>query len=540
MDFENIVLEVFASGDVELTNLDEGSFPLNSTLAYFTLKRNALNKLKNIGGISDKVKKVKKDAKDIKAKGMMAKEQARAEAGLAGGKGENATSYKLTKEQLEVLSQINEKYGKAIIDEVMTFRKNILAPYQIIKRLVKNNKIITSKDKFGMTHSQYKAAIESGMKKILKRGDVFLEKNENSQNILDNLSSSIDALRELKKDFIGTGRLRESLVNRVLKTYDLGNSDFEESLEDLRKTYDELKKNEKLVTGYLVKPSIVGDNPFSAQELIKRNIDLRKGMIKHERESNVNASFQEFIKRNIDLRKGIIKQERESNVNENLPVVESFLKEEADFTSSELFKKNSKFNVALGKYMLRRDIINDLKVEGNNRFKKTYISIIDKMVDQAIERRNEILNKKIKQKSNLEFNEIERKIYKIRPNVKLQYSNKPSDYALAIVDDDFTDPEHVQRPPALIKAEETIEAEIKRFERFLQKELDKEDYDKLKKYRLINNLISVSELSEPDKLFKTPEELRAMKKKEPEQKQEYNNDEEEDTSNYDITQDDDL
>jgi len=513
MDFENIVLEVFASGDVELTNLDEGSFPLNSTLAYFTLKRNALNKLKNIGGISDKVKKVKKDAKDIKAKGMMAKEQARAEAGLTGGKGENATSYKLTKEQLEVLSQINEKYGKAIIDEVMTFRKNILAPYQIIKRLVKNNKIITSKDKFGMTHSQYRAAIESGMKKILKRGDVFFEKNENSQNILDNLSSSIDALRELKKDFIGTGRLRESLVNRVLKTYDLGNSDFEESLEDLRKTYDELKKNEKLVAGYLVKPSRVGDNPFSAQELIKRNIDLRKGIIKQERESNVNA---------------------------NLPVVESFLKEEADFTSSELFKKNSKFNVALGKYMLRRDIINDLKVEGNNRFKKTYISIIDKMVDQAIERRNEILNKKIKQKSSLEFNEIERKIYKIRPNVKLQYSNKPSDYALAIVDDDFTDPEYVQRPPALIKAEENIEAEIKRFERFLQKELDKEDYDKLKKYRLINNLISVSELSEPDKLFKTPEELRAMKKKEPEQKQEYDNDEEEDTSNYDITQDDDL
>ncbi len=514
MDFENIVLEVFASGDVELTNLDEGSFPLNSTLAYFTLKRNALNKLKNIGGISDKAKKIKKGAKDIKAKGMMAKEQARAEAGLTGGKGENATSYKLTKEQLEVLSQINEKYGKAIIDEVMTFRKNVLAPYQIIKRLVKNNKIVTSKDKFGMTHSQYKAAIESGMKKILKRGDTFFDKNDVGQDTLDNLGSSIDALRELKKEFIKTGRLRESLVNRVLKTYNLGNSDFEESLEDLRKTYDELKKNEKLVAGYSAKPDRIETDPYSAQDLIKRNVDLRKGIIKQERENNINA---------------------------NSPVTESFLKEEADFTSSELFKKNNKFNVALGKYMLRRDIINDLKVEGNNRFKNTYVSIIDKMVNQAIERRSEVLNKKIKQRTGLEFNEIERKIYKIRPNVKLQYSNKPSDYALAIVDDDFTDPEYIQRPPALIKAEEVVEAEIKRFERFLQKELDEEDYNKLKKYRLINNLISVSELSEPNKLFKTPEELRAMKKKEPEQEPEYDNDdEEEDTSDYDITQDDDL
>lgn len=512
MNFEEIVLETFASGDVELTNLDEGYFPLNSTLAYFTLKRNALNKLKNIGGISDKLKGLKKGANDIKAKGMMAKEKMRADAELTGGKGEHATSYKLTNEQLEVLSQINEKYGKAIIDEVMSFRKNILAPYQIIKRLVKNNKIITSKDKFGMTHAQYKAAVESGMKKIEKRGNVFFDKSDNSQKVLDDLSLSIDALRELKKDFIATGRLRESIVNRVLRDYELGTADFEESLEDLRKTYDELKKNEKLVAGLLAKPERIEADPFTTQELIKRNMELRRGVIRQERESKPEE------------------------------VTESFLKEEADFTNSETFKKNNKFNAALGKYMLRRNIINDLRVEGNNKFKKTYVSIMDKMINQAIDRRSELLGKKNKQKSGIEFNDIERKIYKIRPNVKLQYSNKPSDYALAIVDSDFIDPEYIHRPPELIKAEELIEAEIKRFERFLQKELDKEDYDKLKKFRLINNLISVSELSEPNKLFKTPEELKAMKKKEPKKEvaPEQTEEPEDDSSDYEISKDDDL
>lgn len=513
MNFEKVILTTLESGSVKLTNLDEAVFPLNSTLAFFTLKRNALNKLKKFS-FKNILKNKRNKARDVKAKGLMSREILRAKAGTSSGKKDEATSYKLTKEQLEILSQINEKYGNEIIEAVISFRNNILAPYQLIKRLVKSNKTVTSKEKFGMTHSQFTASVNSGLNKISKRGNVFFEKWNENQAIFNELGEAILSLKELKQSFISTGKLRESIINRVLKFYNLGSEEFEDTLEDLRKTYDELRKNNNLIAATKLQPEKIEADPIYYQNIIKRNIDLRKGIIKKERES-ANAK------------------------------TEPLLKEETDITDTESFKKNNKFNASLGKYMLRRNVINELRVENNNNFKKTYISIIDKMIEQALERRSEVLVKNNKIKSGIEFNDIERKIFKVKPNIKLQYSNNPNDYIFLVIDSDFTDPEYIERPENLIKAEERIESEIKKFERFLQKELDPEDYNKLKKYRLINNLISVSELEEPDKLFKTPEELKAMKKKEiiPNETIPVDNDNEEEEKKYsefDITPDDKL
>jgi len=71
-------------------------------------------------------------------------------------------------------------------------------------------------------------------------------------------------------------------------------------------------------------------------------------------------------------------------------------------------------------------------------------------------------------------------------------------------------PQYIERSPKLKDAEQKIENEIRRFERKLQKIISSEDYAELKKYRVINNLISVKELKDPTALFKSSEQIRDL------------------------------
>lgn len=479
MQIEDIIFEELKSDTVYIDNLNEGIIPLNSILAFLTLKKNALNSLKKISGKSDSTifdkDYLNKQVLNLKANAIIGKEKLRHDLMVKGYKDDD-TVYKFTKEQLNVLADLREKYGDKIIDEVLEFRKNVLAPYQVIKRLVKTNKIVSSKEKFGMTYAQYKNAVVSGLNKIEKR-KTFLEDNKNLENEIKDIDIAIESLRELRKSFINSGILKDTIVNKVLKYYNLGSSEFDNSLDVLRNTYDELKRNSKELQKYLENPAIL--NPILAQNTVLRNIELRKGIIKKELKDKENSNI---VKEDI-------------NDNESL-------------ADSPVFYKNNNFNIELGKYMLRREIINDLKKTNFNIYKKTYLDIINNLIDKAIERRKELIDKKIKLLSSIEFNEIERKIFKQKPYIKTKYSGNIDDYVQVVKDEDFSNPEYIKKPKELIKAEKDIEAEIKRFERKLQTVISKEDFEKLKKYRLINNLITVSELKNPNELFKSPDEIK--------------------------------
>lgn len=480
MNFEDIVFDIFESDDVVIETLYEGFLPITPALAYLTFKRNMLGKLHKAGKNVDAA--VDDAARGVKSKGLIAREKARASVGKTSGKGDDATVYKLTKQQKEVLSQVYEKYGDEIIDDIMTFRKEILAPYQLIKRMVKDNKIVTAKDKFGMTHAQYKAAVESGKKKIEKRGSYFGD-TKGKQLKIEELSNSIDNLRDLLTDFKKTGQLKESIVNKVLKNYNLAGSDFENiSLEDLKKTYDELRKNSKIIKTLRSKDLTEPETQQQAQDIVKRNIEVRKGIISKESQA--------------------AKEKEKVNEEERYDV------DQTSINSFPEFKKNGKFNAAFAKYMLRRSIINQLKVGSNPRLKKMYESMIKEMIDEARDRHSRLIKSKAKDSGRVEFNDIESKIFKLRGSQGSEYSGNVDDYVVTIKDEDFSDPKYIKRPPKVVKAEKDIEAAIKRFERSLKSQLDKEDYDKLKRYRLINNLITVKEMKSPDKLFKTPNEIR--------------------------------
>jgi len=490
MNIDDIIMSELSSKSIVIHNLLEGIVPLNPTLAYLTLKRNNLKKMHKAPDSIDKI--ISNELHKIKTKALISKEKLRSEAGIKTGRGKDGTVYKFTKEQLEVLSEIHEKYGDEMIDRIQTFRKDVLAPYQLIKRLVKKNKTLTSKEIVGMTHSQFTAGLESGKKKIERRKEFFVN-GESYQDKIESISIAIDNLKTIESEFLKTGKLNNLIIKKVMQHYDLGSGVFDMTLSDLRKTVVELKKNANEIS------DIDKNSELDSREVldkVRAGIDLRKGVVRRDRLEKQKKRMDTYGK-----------YKRDNTIDESTESDDEF-----DLTNRNQFAKGKNFNVALGKYLLRAHIIDELRNSiPRNVYKKTYESILEKLIDEAIKRRRNLIEKKSDTRTKIEFNEIERKIYKAKPTVKTKYSGDIDDYNIVIDNDDFTPTVHIKRPEELKEAEKKIEAAIKRFERSLQTILDEEDFKKLKKYRLINNLIVVSELKSPENLFLSKAEIAAKK-----------------------------
>ena len=489
-NLEDIIFNELETEDIKDVSVNEGVFMLNPALAFLTLKRNTLKKLKKVEDAT--TGNLKKAATKTKGKALAGREKIKSDLQL-GGKDPDSTSYKLTKQQKNVLSEINEKYGKELTNDILKFRKDVLAPYQVIKRNVKKNKMLTSKETFGMTKEQFKSALESGRRKIEARGTRF-EKFDDLKEKSEKQEKAIADLKNIKKGIETNRTIPPSILDKILQEYDLGKKEFGDySMNDLKKAYFEIIKNVDAVAD--LDADDEADELDKAKEvnrLIQRNVDLRKGRI---------------AKQDVAKRMEIKAAERGYSDSDRNDYNESVLYE-SDLTKNKNFRlSNGGFNSALGLYFLRRNIMSQLKPEKKNSiYKQTYKRIVDELIKQAEEGRKKTSAKIIKNKTNTEFNERERKIWELRPSVKTQSGNL-DDYIQKLKEDDFFNPKYFKKSDKLVKAEKDIEAGIKRFERSLKKKISTEDYAKLKKYRLINNLITVGELKSPDKLFKTPEEI---------------------------------
>lgn len=94
----------------------------------------------------------------------------------------------------------------------------------------------------------------------------------------------------------------------------------------------------------------------------------------------------------------------------------------------------------------------------------------------------------------------EKRIYQLKPGAPKD-SDRLSDYVLKIKEDDFFNPVFFEKSDKMKQAEKKIDAEIKRFERGLQSKMEEKDFKLLKKYRLINNLITIKNLKNIKDLF---------------------------------------
>lgn len=460
--------------DVELYDslLEEGiSFPLTPFIAYTAFKKKIFNKFnkenKFVEIPKDNVEKVKDSLRQLKANGLIEKEKARAKLGVASGDDENATVYKMTPEQMEVLSDIYIKYGKEIVKEINNFRVNVLAPYQLIKRIVKKSKSVTSKDVLGMTKEEFDSYYESGKRKILKAGEYF-GKSKELENKIRDYEERMNTLEKEKEKLKKGKKLSPSLLEKLYSEYKVGEKNFGSySIGDLRKTANEFLRNLSTLRSYGTDSQDEKMTPEDVLELAKRQ-------------------------KSIILGKGVRK------------------KEEEDKEKKKNDEEEVSFSTAFNNYLLRKEIQNNVRRKGENIYKRIYLKIIDDEIEENKKKKNELMKYYIESKSKLGLNDKEKLIWKKRPGSTAEYSGDLNDYIQAIKPEDFKEPIYIERPEELIDAEKEIENEIKRFERKLETIMDKEDVEKLKKYRLINNLISIKELKDPDTLFKSPEELKAI------------------------------
>lgn len=443
--FDDLLEDIFESDTVYL---EEGAIPLNPFLAFALLKS-----------------KAQKALLDIKGKTLLAKEKMAAATGTTSGKGEDATVYKFTPQQKKILKEIYKKHGQEIIDEIKKFRKEILAPYSLIKRAVKKYGTVSDTEELGMTETEYERVYESGLKKIKKRGEIFQGFGK-QQDRLDILNENIKNLKKLREDFKSSGTLNRTLMNKIYKEFDLDKAGFTDeniSLNDLRTAYARIMFGQK---------------------------QLQKASKEDDRDDNKITSI---IKSQMRARRGALEDDEDTE----------------DKVPSIFSNTSKKFSMALAKYMLRQNVREELKTKfknNKNLYVKTYLRIIDSMINEAIEKKKNTLGSMVKGRKDLEFTEKERKIFEPKKEAP-QYSDKLEDYNIKVKAEDFKGVKHIKKPEALEKAQKDIEAAIKRFERKLKSEIGEEDFKKLKQYRLINNLIAVKELKKKSDLFRSPEQI---------------------------------
>jgi len=426
------------------------------------LKGNAFLKIKKGASKLDPIK----IAGDIKTTG----EKLKSKLGTK-GKDKDDTVYKFLPEQKKFLGEMYNKYGKELISEIQSFRDNVLAPYQLIKRNIKKNRILTSKEVHGMSKDEFMSARESGRKKIEKRA-TFADDTKVAESRLDSANEALRKAKDIYDSFKSgnTKDISNDAVEKMLKSYGAGVDSLQGySLAELKSTYEAIVRNKSLI-----------------ERKIKYDDDERR------------TDVLELLKKNRILR------EKGSSA---LDTKESEKKSEKDSDNTDAKKKGS-FMVAFSNYMLRNEIRASFKSEmGGDIYKATYLSILKENIKNLSDRKEDALAYFVKLKKNIEFNKNEEKIWgKIPTNVQ-KYSGNVKDYYQKISDEDFKAPTYFKKSPAVIKAENDIETEIKRFERKLAKIVEPEDLEKLKKYRLINNMIVVSELKNPDTLFKTKKEI---------------------------------
>ncbi len=481
MDFIDIIQKELKTSDEEL---NEYAFQISPMVAIAAFKDKTFGELKKkLKGIK---KSVQKGASTVKGEALAVKEKALATVGEKAGKGDDATLYRLTKEQLDVMSEVYRKYGKYLVDDILMFRRKTLAPYQLIKRLVKKNKSLTSKDAHGLTKEEYFSALESGRKKIEQRGDVFFAKNKELNEKLARSNESIRDLEKVKNDFKNNRKVDNAVLSRIYDKFDVSDEDLQGySPEELKKAYENIEASNRLIFSMAEKARTEG---LTQDELNKAHLAIK---------SKIERTSGEYTK---------LEREKERAQVGAIKSALNLVKSEKD-----VFYRNGKFNVALGKYFFRREILEKLKPGiPDSYFSKTYETIVDEMIKKEKEYKEQIFAAIISHRKKVNFTEKEERVWGSLPTAR-EFSGNLEDYYQKLKEEDFFQPQYIQKSEELLKAENDIETEIRRFERRLAKIVDPEDLAKLKKYRLINNMISIGELKDPENLFKTRAEIQALK-----------------------------
>ena len=475
MKLDEIINESFGDTE-EIVVIEEGLFSVSPAIAMLAFKDNIFDKIKS--GVT-KGTDAAKDAVGTIAAG---KEKLKAQTLGRSGNKDDDTVYSLTKEQKKVMSYIYRKYGAEMVNKISDFRKNIMPPYNLLKRTVAKGKMLTNKEVFGMTKEEYYKYRESGRKKIEKKGTYFKDfKDLNSKQ-----TEAREALKKAEKTLADfkAGKMVDLSASNLEKVWELAGISRKKQNgwtdNELEKTVNEIKKYEEFLKD---SGRFVNGNPENIRVSGRNNGEKMK--------SQSRSQIEDYIKRL-----------RENGISS------------ANGKPTEDDNHHGSFKDALNVYLLRREKINEIRNASlNSEYKKFYTQVLQDSIDSAKKIYNEKFSNFNSLSGSVELNKFEEKIWGLKATGRI-YSGDINQWYLKIKPEDFIETKYYKKSEKVVKAEQELDRLLKQLERDLKKVMSEEDVALCRKYRLFNNFITVKELRDPKNMFKDSSDLKNLKPRE--------------------------
>ena len=393
------------------------------------------------------------------------------------------TVYKLSPEQKRALKYLKKKYGRSLVKEIKEYRKRTLAPYQVAKTYMEKSKALYPKEVLGMTKEEYLKYKKSAENKIANM------RSNRYEELTREYMGYHDKRQKLDKisDYFGNHDIDEPTINRIFKKYGFYSTRFTDA--ELRDYQRKLKNIDGIKKELIKKIAQYGDATDEDRKKLKDAIDkaddTRKELSQKEDNTQKNLRELRFISKKID----------EMDVPDN---VRDALQNIIDNAEDEGIRITSKsFEQEYDNFLLRQKIRNDITSGKDTKYTDDYMRALQDSKDSTDEKRAYTLNKLAKERESKTLNDKEKKIYELKPGMKPD-TDRISDYTLKIKEDDFFEPRFYNKSEEFKEAERKIDAEIKRFERALESKMEEKDYQLLKKYRLISNLVTIKNAKPAD------------------------------------------
>lgn len=503
MNLLDIIIEEFYDSNkiVESSDLPDGfGIPTTPVVSYFCFN----SPLDTVYYKDDTLKESLLEDRPVEKSAMKKARKEKRVASKGKTSEETGTVYKLTKEQKRALRFIRKKYGKEIVKEVKEFRKNFLAPYQVIKSNLEKSKSLYPKEVLGMSKEEYLRAKRRAENKIENMRSNRYSDLSREFSDLSSKGEAIDALKVSLKD--SSGNLNSFALRRVFDKYNLNSKRFTDS--DFEALENKIKDRDVFIKNLLDKVSagdIISKEEISKMEEKEKSVGSSKSeMVSGYKDRRTKENVKEVL--GLENLESATKKinDLESSV-KDLDISDSEKREALDRIKKYISIKGEKitsktFSDEYDLYLIRKGIKEKIEKGNKDKYFDEYVYQVRKSKERNIGRRGELLDAMTKERLNKNLTDLEKKIYQLKRDAPRD-SDKIEDYILKIKEEDFFEPIFFSKSEEMKDAEKKIDAEIKRFERGLQSKMEEKDFRLLKKYRLINNLLTVKDLKSVKSLF---------------------------------------
>lgn len=395
------------------------------------------------------------------------------------------TVYKLSPEQKRALKYLKKKYGKSLVKEINDYRKKTLAPYQVAKTYMEKSKALYPKEILGMTKEEYLKYKKSAENKITNMRSNRYEELTREYADYHRKRESLDKI----SDFFGNHDVDDTnpALNRVFKKYGFYSTRYTEAemrnYQKKLKDIDNIKR--ELIRKLAQNEEISSADKIKLKEAIDSSKNVRKELSQKEDETQKNLKELRFISKKID----------DLDIPDNVRDAFQNIIDNAEDEGVRLTSKS--FEQEYENFLIREKIRDDIRKNKENKYVDDFRRNIDDLKGSLEDKKAYTAGKMAKERESKTLNDKEKKIYELKPGMKSD-SDRLSDYTLKIKEDDFFEPKFYNKSEEFKDAERKIDAEIKRFERSLESKMEEKDFQLLKKYRLISNLVMIKNAKPAD------------------------------------------